>query len=82
MLKPWQLWGHLKIDNVRRHVLRREHEVTLTPKQLELLSFLTPNSAKALPIRQILNGVWGPARAQDAHHLRVYIGQLRQKLEE
>jgi two-component system KDP operon response regulator KdpE len=71
----------LEIDNVRHRVMRGDAEVKLTPKEFELLSFLARHAGKVLTHRQILTAVWGPAHAADTQYLRVYIGQLRQKIE-
>jgi two-component system, OmpR family, KDP operon response regulator KdpE len=73
--------GNLEIDNVRHRVMRDDHEVKLTPKELELLSFLARHCGKVLTHKQILTAVWGPAHAADTQYLRVYIGHLRQKIE-
>jgi two-component system, OmpR family, KDP operon response regulator KdpE len=71
----------IEIDNVRHRVTRAGVEVKLTPKEFELLSFLARHAGKVLTHRQILTAVWGPAHAGDTQYLRVYIGQLRQKIE-
>ena len=73
--------GDLEIDNVRHRVMRGGSEVKLTPKEFELLSFLARHAGKVVTHRQILTAVWGPAHAADTQYLRVYIGQLRQKVE-
>ena len=52
----------------------------LTPKEFELLSVFVRNSGKVVTHRQILTAVWGPAHAEDLQYLRVFVGQLRQKL--
>jgi two-component system KDP operon response regulator KdpE len=74
--------GTVEIDAVRHRVTRNGAEVKLTPKEFELLSFLARHAGRVLTHRQILIAVWGPAHAEDTQYLRVYIGQLRQKIEE
>jgi two-component system KDP operon response regulator KdpE len=74
--------GDLEIDSVRHRVLRAGAELKLTPKEFELLSFLAKHPGRVLTHRQILTAVWGPAHTEDTQYLRVYIGQLRQKIEE
>ena len=74
--------GDLEIDSVRHRVLRAGAEVKLTPKEFELLSFLAKHPGRVLTHRQILTAVWGPAHTEDTQYLRVYVGQLRQKIEE
>jgi two-component system, OmpR family, KDP operon response regulator KdpE len=74
--------GDLEIDAVRHRALRAGAELKLTPKEFELLSFLAKHPGRVLTHRQILTAVWGPAHTGDTQYLRVYIGQLRQKIEE
>ena len=71
----------LEIDSVRHRVMRSEGEIKLTPKEFELLSFLARHVGKVVTHRQILTAVWGPAHGADTQYLRVYIGQLRLKIE-
>jgi two-component system KDP operon response regulator KdpE len=73
--------GDVEIDNLRHRVTRAGEEIKLTPKELDLLTFLARHSGKVLTHRQILTAVWGPAHTEDTQYLRVYIGHLRQKLE-
>jgi two-component system KDP operon response regulator KdpE len=74
--------GDLEIDTVRHRVTRAGVEIKLTPKEFELLSFLARHAGKVLTHRQILTAVWGPAHTEDTQYLRVYIGHLRQKIEQ
>jgi two-component system KDP operon response regulator KdpE len=71
----------LEVDSVRHRVTRAGVEMKLTPKEFELLSFLARHAGRVLTHRQILTAVWGPAHAEDTQYLRVYVGQLREKLE-
>jgi two-component system KDP operon response regulator KdpE len=71
----------IEIDSVRHRVTRGGEDVKLTPKEFELLSFLARHAGKVLTHRQILTAVWGPAHTGDTQYLRVYVGQLRQKIE-
>src|SRR6185437_6553922 len=73
--------GDLEIDALRRRVTRAGSELRLTPKEFELLSFLARHAGRVVTHRQILAAVWGPAHTEDTQYLRVYIGQLRQKIE-
>jgi two-component system KDP operon response regulator KdpE len=79
---PVAVIGPLEIDNLRHRVLRKGQEVRLTPKEFELLSFLSRHAGKVLTHRQIMTAVWGPAHTEDTQYLRVYVGHLRQKLED
>jgi two-component system KDP operon response regulator KdpE len=74
--------GAIEIDSVRRRVMRDGVEVKLTPKELDLLSFLARHAGRVLTHRQILTAVWGAAHTEDTQYLRVYVGQLRHKIEE
>lgn len=74
--------GGFEIDAVRHRVTRAGVELKLTPKEFELLSFLARNAGRVLTHRQILAAVWGVAHTSDTQYLRVYIGQLRQKIED
>jgi len=74
--------GGLEVDAVRHRATLANSEIKLTPKEFELLSFLARHAGRVLTHKQILTAVWGPAHAEDTQYLRVYIGQLRQKVEE
>lgn len=74
--------GDLEIDAVRHRATRGGDELKLTPKEFELLSFLARHAGRVITHKQILAAVWGQAHTQDTQYLRVYIGQLRQKIEQ
>jgi two-component system KDP operon response regulator KdpE len=74
--------GGVEIDSVRHRVTRAGAEIKLTPKEFELLSFLARHAGRVLTHKQILTAVWGPAHTADTQYLRVYVGQLRQKIED
>lgn len=74
--------GGLRIDLGRRLVTRNGVVVKLTPKEYELLATLARHADRLLTHRQILTAVWGPAHGEDTQYLRVFIGQLRAKIEE
>ncbi|WP_173586053.1 winged helix-turn-helix domain-containing protein, partial [Methylogaea oryzae] len=73
--------GDIKVDLLQRQVFVGEREVHLTPIEFRLLSVLVKNAGKVLTHRQLLKDVWGPGHAEDAHYLRIYMSQLRHKLE-
>lgn len=56
-------------------------QIRLTPTEFKLLAFLVKHAGKVLTHQQVLKEVWGPTHARDVQYLRVYAGQLRQKLE-
>ena len=74
--------GGLEIDLVKRLVSRNGEPVRLSPKEYDLLAKLAEGGGKVLTHRQLLTAVWGPAHAEDVQYLRVFVGQLRQKLEQ
>ena len=74
--------GDVEIDNVRHRASRAGDEIKLTPKEFELLLFLARHAGKLVTHRHILNAVWGPAHSEDTQYLRVYVGQIRQKIEQ
>ena len=71
----------LIVDTERRLVSRDGVSVKLTPKEYDLLVALVRHTGRVVTHRQILNEVWGPAHADDTQYLRVFIGQLRVKIE-
>ncbi|HEY3815136.1 MAG TPA: response regulator [Caulobacteraceae bacterium] len=79
--EPLVRLGNVEIDLVRRIVTRGGEAVHLSPKEYDLLARLAEGGGKVLTHRQILTAVWGPAHEHDVQYLRVFIGQLRQKLE-
>ena len=72
--------GDLVIDIAGHSVTRADKLIKLTPKEFELLAILARNAGRVVTHRQILTAVWGPAHTEDLQYLRVFIGQLRQKL--
>jgi two-component system, OmpR family, KDP operon response regulator KdpE len=75
-------FGDVKIDLSLRTVHKAGAAIHLTPIEFRLLSLLIANAGKVLTHRQILREVWGPAHSEDGHYVRVYMGHLRQKLED
>jgi two-component system, OmpR family, KDP operon response regulator KdpE len=73
--------GELRIDFGKRLAFVSGREVRLTPTQYKLFGTLMRNAGKVLTHEQILFTVWGPAYTKETQYLRVYMGQLRQKLE-
>jgi two-component system KDP operon response regulator KdpE len=74
--------GDIEIDLVRRLVSRAGEPLHLSPREYDLLAVLARGAGKALTHRQLLTAVWGPAHEHDVQYLRVFVGQLRQKLEQ
>jgi two-component system KDP operon response regulator KdpE len=74
--------GALKVDLVRRQVLLGDNEVHLTPIEYKLLATLIKHAGRVITHRQLLREVWGPNSSDQTQYLRVYMGQLRHKLEQ
>jgi len=72
---------NLKVDLANRQVLIDDTEIHLTPIEYRLLSILIKHAGKVLTHSQLLREVWGAAYVNQNHYLRIYMGQLRHKLE-
>jgi len=79
---PLFRFGQVEVDRHQRVVRRAGTEVHLTPLEYRLLCELIANEGRVLTHRQLLRAVWGPAHAEQSHYVRVYMGHLRQKLED
>jgi len=73
--------GGLRVDLARHNVTVDGTPIHLTPNEFKLLTALMKHAGKVLTHRHLLEEVWGPGAAAEAHYLRVYMNQLRQKLE-
>ena len=73
--------GGLSVDLTRRVVTVEENEVRLSRKEYEVLRTLVKHAGKVVTHQQLLREVWGPAHVNETQYLRVYVGQLRQKIE-
>jgi two-component system KDP operon response regulator KdpE len=73
--------GDLQIDLVKRLVTRAGEPIRLSPREYDLLAQLVRGAGKVVTHKQLLTAVWGPAHEQDVQYLRVFVAQLRQKLE-
>jgi two-component system KDP operon response regulator KdpE len=71
----------LRVDLARREVTANGQVVHLTPNEYRLLAVLVKNAGRVMTHRQLLKEVWGPGSGDETHYLRVYMNQLRQKLE-
>jgi two-component system KDP operon response regulator KdpE len=75
-------FGQIEVDLEKRIVKVKGEEIHLTPNEYKLLQALIKHAGKVLTQRQLLSEVWGPNSTEQAQYLRVYIAQLRRKLEE
>jgi two-component system KDP operon response regulator KdpE len=74
--------GGLRVDLGARRVSVGEREVRLTRTEYRLLAVLVKHAGKVVTHRQLLREVWGPGAVEQSHYVRVYMGQLRRKLED
>jgi len=75
-------FGDVKVDLAARRVFRGGAEVHLTPNEYRLLTTLIRHTGKVCTHRQLLSEVWGPSHVEHGHYLRIYMAQLRHKLED
>jgi two-component system, OmpR family, KDP operon response regulator KdpE len=73
--------GGLIVDLAKRQVSVDGREVRLTPNEYDLLRVLVVNAGKVVTHQHLLREVWGPSETDQTHYVRVYVGQLRQKIE-
>lgn len=74
--------GAITIDIDAHTVLKRNEEIKLTRREFDLLAMLFRHAGKVVTHRHLLHEIWGPANERDTQYLRVYVGQLRAKLED
>jgi len=79
---PLVHFGAVTVDLANRRVTGAGGEIRLTPLEFRLLTALLHHPGKVLTHRQLLREVWGPSHVEHGHYLRIYMGHLRQKLEE
>ena len=75
-------FGDIKVDIKARLVTKANQVVHLTPTEYRLLMVLVTNAGRVVTNPQLLREVWGPSHSESSHYLRVYMGHLRQKLED
>ncbi|MGB7219624.1 MAG: response regulator transcription factor [Vicinamibacterales bacterium] len=73
--------GSIEVDFDTRQVTTRGRNVHLTPKEFELLRYFVAHPNKVLPHRELLQAVWGPDYGDQVDYLRVFVNQLRKKIE-
>lgn len=73
--------GDIRVDLAKRQVLVGGDEVHLTPTEYKLLTVLIRHAGRVVTHRQLLQDVWGPSFVEHTHYLRLFMGQLRHKLE-
>ena len=79
---PIVRFGNVQADFEKRIITVGGQEVHLTPNEYKLLQVLTKHAGRVVTQRQLLNEVWGPQHTEQSQYLRVYVAQLRRKLEQ
>lgn len=80
--QPVLACGGLVVDLQQRRVTVEGDEVKLTPTEYEIIKMMMQHAGKVITHKQLLKAVWGNAYQQDTHYIRVYIAQLRRKIEQ
>jgi two-component system KDP operon response regulator KdpE len=73
--------GDLQVNLLLRRVIGKEREIRLTPKEFDLLHYLIANPNVPIPHARLLQAVWGPDYGDQVQYLRVFVNQLRKKIE-
>jgi two-component system KDP operon response regulator KdpE len=73
--------GELQINFMQRRVIAKDREIRLTPKEFDLLQYLITNPNVPIPHAKLLQAVWGPDYGDQLQYLRVFVNQLRKKIE-
>jgi two-component system, OmpR family, KDP operon response regulator KdpE len=79
--EPVLTFGELTVDLAHRKVTLKGDDLKLTPTEYEILKHLALHAGKVVTHRQLLKTIWGPNYQEETHYLRIYIGQLRRKIE-
>jgi two-component system KDP operon response regulator KdpE len=79
--EPILSFGELSVDLAHRNVTIKGEEVKLTPTEYEVLKYLAQQAGRVVTHRQLLRAIWGANYQEESQYLRVYIGQLRRKIE-
>lgn len=75
-------FGDVRIDLKARLITKANQVIHLTPLEYRLLTVLVKNAGRVVTSPQLLRAVWGPSHSESGHYLRIYMGHLRQKLED
>ncbi|MGS0740745.1 two-component system response regulator KdpE [Glaciimonas sp. GG7] len=75
-------FGDVTLDQQARLVTKAQQPIHLTPTEYRLLTVLVANAGRVVTNPQLLREVWGPSHSESGHYLRIYMGHLRQKLED
>jgi two-component system KDP operon response regulator KdpE len=79
--EPILSFGELVVDLAHRNVTNKGEEVRLTPIEYEILKYLALQAGRVVTHKQLLRAIWGPNYQEQTQYLRVYVGQIRRKIE-
>jgi two-component system KDP operon response regulator KdpE len=79
--EPILSFGELMVDLAHRNVTIKGEEVRLTPIEYEILKYLALQAGRVVTHKQLLRAIWGPNYQEQTQYLRVYVGQIRRKIE-
>jgi two-component system KDP operon response regulator KdpE len=79
--EPVLVCGGLTVDLLQRRVSVEGREVKLTPTEYEIMKLMIQHAGRVLTHKQLLKAVWGNSCSEDTHYIRIYMGQLRRKIE-
>jgi len=79
--EPILSFGELVVDLAHRNVTIKGEEVRLTPIEYEILKYLALQAGRVVTHKQLLRAIWGPNYQEQTQYLRVYVGQIRRKIE-
>lgn len=79
--EPVIIFDNLTIDFIKRIIKVGKNEIKLSPTEFDILKILAQNKEKIVTQKYLLEKVWGPTHLNESHYLRIYIGQIRKKIE-
>jgi two-component system, OmpR family, KDP operon response regulator KdpE len=79
--EPVIVFDNITIDLIKRTIKVGKNEIKLSPTEFDILKILAQNKEKIVTQKYLLEKVWGPAYLNESHYLRIYIGQIRKKIE-
>jgi len=79
--EPVIVFDNLVIDLIKRNVKLGQDDIKLSPTEYDILKILAKNKEKIITQKYLLEKVWGPTYLNESHYLRIYISQIRKKIE-
>ncbi len=79
--EPVIVFDNLTIDFIKRIIKVGKNEIKLSPTEFDILKILAQNKEKIVTQKYLLEKIWGPTYLNESHYLRIYVGQIRKKIE-